>query len=195
MRPESPHIKRYDIIILLTLAVAIVPLASRASESGSGTYHNGLVDLLAGFMAPPGTLISKNYFVYWNASARVVAQEGKIRIEANDDVKVYADIVQEAYVTRSKILGADFGFSILIPFVIATESARLGLTNMAPFSRQRSTVGGIGDMIVTPAALHWRFGHFHLLPAFSVYAPSGSYDKNRLLNIGKNRWSFEPISD
>jgi len=124
MRPESSRLKRYGIIILLTLAVAIVPLASEASESGRGTYYNGLVDLLAGFMASPGTLISKNYFIYWDASSRVVAQNGKIRIEANDDVKVYANIVQAAYVTRSKIVGADFGFSILIPFVIARQSAR-----------------------------------------------------------------------
>jgi len=47
-------------------------------------------------------------------------------------------------------------------------------------------------MLVTPAALHWRFGRFNLLSAFSLYAPSGAYDRERLFNIGKNRWSFEP---
>jgi len=88
---------------ILALLVAIVPGASLASESGVSTYHNGLVDLLAGFMAPPGTLIFKNYFIYWNASGRFVTQDGKFA--ADNDVKVYAHIVQAAYVTVVRFSG------------------------------------------------------------------------------------------
>jgi hypothetical protein len=70
-RAKGSRLKRHG-IIPLKHAVAIVPGASPASEFGIGTYHSGLVDLLAGFMAPPGTLISTNRFVYRDGRAGVV---------------------------------------------------------------------------------------------------------------------------
>lgn len=176
------------IALLVALALTVAPCGCWASEKGTGTHPNGLVDLLAGLLAPPGTLIFKNYFFYWDASARIFTNG----IEVANDVKAYADILQVVYATNARILGANYGFSLLIPFVIANEHAKQSFGNMPPFFNQTSTVGGLGDMILTPAALHWHFGRFHLLTACSAYAPSGTYDKNRLLNIGKNRWSFEP---
>jgi hypothetical protein len=146
------------------------------------------MDLLGGIMAPPGSLVFKNYFLFWDASARVFTNG----IEVKNDAKVYADLLQSVYVTHTKILGADYGFSLLIPFVIGTLHARHSLPNGPTFFNQTTTVGGLGDVIATPLALHWHWGRFHLLTAGSTYAPSGSYDRNRLMNIGKNRWSFEP---
>ena len=178
------------ITFFFALPITAASRASWASESGVGTYHNGLVDLLAGYLAPPGTFLAKNYFVYWDASARILTDNREI--EARDNVKLYADILQAVYVTHQRFFGADYGLSLLVPIAIAAEQARLSFGNKTPFFRQTSTVGGLGDMIITPMALHWHWDRFHLLSTFSVYAPSGTYDKHRLLNIGRNCWSFEP---
>lgn len=176
------------VVVLLMLAVAIAPCTTAASESGVSTYHSGLADLLGGVMGPPGSLVAKSYFTYWDASARFDTPSG----DSRSNVGVFADIVQIAYVTHTRILGADLGSSLLIPLVIAGASKQPYSPNVNLFADQHSTVGGLGDMIIVPGILAWHFGHFHLLAAVSAYAPSGSYDKNRFVNIGRNRWSFEP---
>jgi hypothetical protein len=52
---------------------------------------------------------------------------------------------------------------------------------------------GMGDMqfVISPRLLHWNGGHLNI--GASVAAPTGSYDKERTLNIGDNRWTFSPM--
>jgi hypothetical protein len=44
-----------------------------ASEFGVSTYRPGLIDLFAGYLAPPGTTLVKTYFLYQDASAKAFA--------------------------------------------------------------------------------------------------------------------------
>jgi hypothetical protein len=40
--------------------------------------------------------------------------------------------------------------------------------------------------------LNWNWGQFHLTTALAFYAPTGSYDRQRIIDIGTNRWAVEP---
>ena len=44
----------------------------------------------------------------------------------------------------------------------------------------------------TPLILGWHTEYFHFIGLTNVYAPVGSYNTSRILNIGLNRWAFEP---
>ena len=51
---------------------------------------------------------------------------------------------------------------------------------------------GVGDLILTPLILGWHSEYFHILGMTNIYTPVGSYNPNRILNIGLNRLAVEP---
>jgi len=60
------------------------------------------------------------------------------------------------------------------------------------FSRSDSA-NGIGDMTLMPFWLQWTCGDFKWGVLLDVYAPTGAYNTGRLVNVGLNYWTFEPI--
>ena len=51
---------------------------------------------------------------------------------------------------------------------------------------------GVSDLVMTPINLGWHLGQFHIMAFGNVYAPVGSYNPERRLNTGLNRWALEP---
>lgn len=160
-----------------------------ASEYGVSTYRPGLMDLYAGMLPPPGSGIVKNLFLFQDASAQAITEDG--RIEVDTHTITYNDAVFAAYVTQLPVLGAYWAFGTIQMMRIATQSSDSGLHGGA-LHNQSTTVGGLGDGIFIPGMLNWNFGEFHLTSAFSIYAPTGQYSPSRIISIGLNRWAFEP---
>jgi len=40
--------------------------------------------------------------------------------------------------------------------------------------------------------LNWKNGNFNYSASIGVFAPTGSYDADRMVNLGRNYWSFDP---
>jgi hypothetical protein len=160
-----------------------------ASEFGVSTYRPGLMDLFAGYLGPPGATLVKTYFLFQDASSNAVTENG--RIEADAHTTTYTSALFTAHITGLPVLGSYWGFGAITQLRIATQSLRVGPVGMS-VAPQRSTVGGLGDLIVLPIMLNWNFGQFHLATALAFYAPTGSYDRQRIINIGTNRWAVEP---
>ena len=57
----------------------------------------------------------------------------------------------------------------------------------------RDSANGITDMAFSPVALNWTFGDLQINPQFTVYAPTGSYNKSQLANAGQNHWMFDNV--
>ena len=57
------------------------------------------------------------------------------------------------------------------------------------------TANGIGDILLYPFLLGWTGlnGDLKYDVRVGVYTPTGSYEKNKLANVGKNYWTFEPL--
>ena len=160
-----------------------------ASEFGVSTYRPGLMDLFAGYLAPPGTTLVKTYFLFQDASSNAVTQNG--RIEADAHTTTYTSALFTAHITGLPMLGSYWAFGAITQIRIAAQSLRVGPVGLS-VAPQTSTVGGLGDLIVLPVMLNWNFGQFHLMTALAFYAPTGSYDRQRIINIGTNRWAVEP---
>jgi hypothetical protein len=50
---------------------------------------------------------------------------------------------------------------------------------------------GIGDLFLVPLQLNWDWQDHHLTFSQGVYVPTGSYDRDRLINLGRNYWGFD----
>jgi len=86
-----------------------------------------------------------------------------------------------AMTTKWKVLGANYGFQVVPPFV----NQRLSI---ASGTIQKSNGYGFGDLYVQPLNLGWHTTHADFLTAYGFYAPTGS--GNRTLNM----WSNELVA-
>jgi len=165
--------------------------AARASEFGVSTYRPGIFDLFAGYLPPPGTTMVKSYFMFQDASAKAVTVDGMI--EAKSHTITYTVTTFAGHITNVPLLGAHWGFGAIVMARIADQTIRVGRDG-GPLVKQTSTVGGLGDTILAPCLLAWDLGQFHLTGVLAVYAPTGSYDHQRIIDIGTNRWAVEADS-
>ncbi len=171
--------------VALILAAGVL----HASEFGVGTYRPGQVDLFAGTLPAPGGVLVKNYFLFQDASLTAQPLNAPVRLHTHTITYTNATFI--TYTTPWQIFGANWGLAVVAQSRIADQT--LKVTPMGrPTSTQHSTVGGFGDLIVSPLMLNWNFSKFHLLGALMFYAPTGSYDRRRIIDIGLNRWAVEP---
>ena len=160
-----------------------------ASEFGVGTYRPGQVDLFAGTLPAPGGVLVKNYFLFQDASLTAQPLNAPVRLHTHTITYTNATFI--TYTTPWQIFGANWGVAVLAQSRIANQT--LKVTPMGrPTSTQHSTVGGFGDLVVSPLMLNWNFSKFHLVGALMFYAPTGSYERRRIIDIGLNRWAVEP---
>ncbi len=185
---------RYLLIGAAVAALVVILAASRtglASEYGVSTYRPGLMDLYAGILPPPGNGIVKDLFLFQDATAGVVTEDGGVvtedgKVEINTHTISYTDAVLAAYVKPVSVLGAYWAFGTIQMLRITSQSADAG-PHGGLLHNQTTTIGGLGDGIFIPGMLNWNFGQFHVTSAFSFYAPTGNYDRSRIIDLGLNR--------
>ncbi|MHC1727443.1 MAG: transporter [Syntrophobacteraceae bacterium] len=177
--------------LAITSAIGFLPSTIRAEESGSGHYMPGAT---ASFIdALPG----REAFAYLNAFTFYQGTGGAGRalpfggvVAANIDATVYADTSILLYQTPWKFLGGQYAVALAIPYVWMNVK---GEVQAGPISRsRRDTVDGLGDIEIFPLMLGWKHGDLKYDVRFSVFAPTGEFEKGRLANVGKNFWTFEP---
>jgi len=151
-----------------------------ATEGGGGAYPNGAEDFMSGAVPPPGTYFL-NYLTYY--SANKFRDGNGDSVVPNFDLKVTANVFRFLHVTKTQILGGYWGFHVFVPVVNVDVTL--------PVGSQSKT--GIGDIIVDPFILSWHSKNWHFVTGLDIYIPTGDFDKNRLANVGRNYWTFEPI--
>jgi hypothetical protein len=154
-----------------------------------GTYRPGEVDLFAGVLAPPGGMLVKHYFMFQDAD--LTARPNNAPLNVHTHTITYTDATLIIYTTPWRFLGANWAIGTIAQSRIADQTLKVTPAR-GPTSTQHSTVGGFGDLIVSPLMLNWNFSRFHLVSALMLYAPTGSYDRRRIIDIGLNRWAVEP---
>ncbi len=151
-----------------------------ATEGGGGAYPNGAEDFMSGAVPPPGTYFL-NYLTYYSAD-KFKDGSGK-SVVPDFDLKVTANVFRFLHVSKTQILGGYWGMHIFVPVVNVDVSL--------PIGSQSKT--GIGDIIIDPFILSWHSKNWHFVTGIDIYIPTGQFGKNRLANVGRNYWTFEPI--
>lgn len=173
--------KAFILLALLSLCGALLtPRQSWATEGGGGAYPNGAEDFMSGAAPPPGTYFI-NYFDFYSANG-FKDKHGENMFPFKADI--FANTFRLIHITDKQLLGGFWGMHIFIPLVKMDVHTSPGGSD----SRE-----GLGDIIVDPFILSWHGKNWHLITALDIYCPTGEYDRDRVANIGRNYWTFEPI--
>lgn len=205
--------------VLLLSSCATLGLlgGAEAAEGGSGVYALGYISPQAGLMPDPGTYLSYNYYAYQGKSTSAVSVSGQVPVpgthlklpaQLNGSLKTevhsYSSLFSLTHVFTEKLLGGQAGISVLLPYAKAdldlNASGVLSLTS--PFGHvhnlnlsgdDRQSARGIGDTTLS-GLLGWHEGRWHSMAMLNIYAPTGSYDRHRAVNVGRNHWAVEPMA-
>jgi hypothetical protein len=167
----------------LRLFLLAAPTLAMAQSMDPRAYANlpvGLNFLLVGYAYSEGEL-------GFDASSPL--QDGRTRVHA----------LPVGYVRSLDVFGNSGNLALVVPLVDLTATASLNGTTEA-----RREVSGLADPTLRLAlnfygapALRpgeyaaWR-QHLIVGASLALTAPLGQYDKDRLVNIGSNRWSVKP---
>ena len=177
------------LLIMAALVILLPPPPAQAAESGTGIYLLGYNSAMAGFLPPPGFYLRYDFHVY-NGTTTVLPLSGLV--EANLRLRYTLQIFSGTVVTPWKILGANYAASLIWAAVNNTFlKGQVNIANVLSVTRSGDRTD-FGDIIFLPIILGWHKGPWHILANCTVYAPSGTYNRNRVLNTSLNRWAIEP---
>jgi len=184
---------------LTALTLATLPSASSAVEGGAGAYLLGSRAAFAGIVPGPGFYLGMD-FIHMDGSVEGLTMGG-LPIRANSDLNVSFAKLSMTKVFDAQLWGGTPAVNLNIPFVFDAGLSFTGVTPPLVGVGIEDTTSGVGDITLT-SLVGWHSGKLHTSVAFSIFAPTGSYDTatidvpNRTinaLNTGKNIWSFQPV--
>lgn len=160
-------------VILLTLC----GIAQTAGAAGKG-YTAGSEGVLAASVPPPG--------FHWRAynilyDADTLKDDSGDKINNGFDLGVFAQAHRFINITDTKILGADYGFSVLIP-VVATDF-EIGAIGF------KDSKIGLGDLYIEPLILGWHAPRYDIALGLGFNLPTGEFDETEPASPGTGYWS------
>ena len=171
----------------LLLALAAAPPAL-AGEGGGSHYLPGSPGDFAMALIGPAGFYARNDVVYFKGDIGSVTLGDRIYSSASQDV--WIDVLKLIWLAEGGIAGGRLGLVVTTPIVI---NAKVAGTLVSPFQREASgSRSGFSDVTLT-SFLNWSFGNTHLSTGLSVFFPVGAYDADRIINLGRNYWSFDPV--
>jgi len=99
------------------------------------------------------------------------------------DLTVVAHNVAYQMTTEKKILGATYGWALIIPIVNTRVVANVLNTT--------AQEGGVSDIYFAPVVLGWEKGKATYLLNYGFYAPVGDFDPTKALNPGLGFWEHQ----
>jgi hypothetical protein len=168
-------------IIIFVCGTLAISTFANATEGGGSIYPTGAEAYSCCAVPPPG-LFGIVYSEY-NEGSSFRDNNGNAIPIPGFKVTSAAIVPRLIWVTHEQILGASLVFHGLLPLV--------NLDVKEAGSSQSKT--GVGDASFG-TALGWHLSpQLHTVAGLDVFAPTGSYNKNDLANIGRNYWAFQPL--
>ncbi|MBI1285904.1 MAG: phenol degradation protein meta [Thiobacillus sp.] len=185
IRHQMPRRKPIGAGTALLLAAALVSPDGRADEGGSSFWLPGQFASMAAVPPTPGW--SLNLMPYYYSGRMVesrILPQGRIVSSGNDTQLVLLN-VQPGYAPETRILGGQ-GF-IGLGFGVGNERVRADNSISIGSLDAQSDVSGSdnGGTDLSPyASLAWADGVYNWMVYLTGNIPVGSYDSQRLANIG-----------
>lgn len=189
LMPQEEKMKSTVRALCATTLLA-AQLTAHAVENGAPITPFGVFDFGAGMLPPPSE--------FGTIGVRATSYGARELRDASGNVspvgaRLNVESVGLAFVKMTDITfgSARFGWGAVAPLL----NMKLDLSVPTPVGPrpQSGANSALGDVQLIPAVLQWT-------PAPGVYtnaqltvqAPTGSYDKNRLINAGTNHWTVIP---
>jgi hypothetical protein len=175
---------------LFAACAAWFACSAAATEGGGNNYPIGVNTVLAGLQPPPGNH-GYLYLAAYEATSLKNNNGDDAQGISNFSVHAQAAAVRLSHVWRDvTFLGANLETRVNIPFV--NLDLHFDAQTPAGVKYKSGHATGLSDMTFAPVMLGWHTGSFHQVAGLEFFLPTGSYDKNRLVNPGRHYYSVEP---
>ena len=182
-------------IILMLVGLTVLAFSvtrAFAVEGGLGRPISGMsIAPYAGVIPPePGFAFAtgETYYEGSIGTSRTVPIAGLL--VANVDMKASFTPIALFYIwpTPTK----EWNFASAVSFPLAWLEVEANLSGPLPVRKTESTFG-LFDLAFTPIVASYHFSQTdHLAFSFTFWAPTGSFEKGRLVNLSQNTWTFIP---
>ncbi|WP_109511970.1 SphA family protein [Pseudomonas ovata] len=176
--------------MVVTLGLLGACASAEATENGSPTTTFGVHDFGAGMTPPPsagGTAGLRTG--YYRANVLKDPQGNR----SDNDFSINLLSIAPFYIrmTDVTVMGAHYGWGVVLPFFKMDADVRIptpaGNLNIEadPFR--------MADTLFIPLILQWNVSpQLFINTALGITAPTGDYDKYRLVSPGLNHWTYSP---
>ncbi|MFH7003449.1 SphA family protein [Flavobacterium bizetiae] len=165
------NIKRHTIKSVFTIVLLLISFFSQAQLKGG--HILGAMGLQSGTQTPENTLSVYVPGYFYSASSLRNADGDKSI--ANPDLNMFITGVGASYVSDFKILGANYGASVLLAFASNRIQGNT-LDSKSPFA--------LTDTYVVPIQLGWHHKRADFVFSYQIYLPTGKFDLGASDNSG-----------
>lgn len=169
-----------------TLAAILAATAAQpanATERGGSVYPPGVENFVCCALPPPG-VYGMVYGQHYRAD-KVRGDAGQVVTPPTFKVRATTVVPRLVWVLPQQVAGASLAMHAIQPLVDLE-------VNVAPGISQHKS--GLADFVIG-AGLGWHHSpNLHTLLALDIYAPTGSYRKTDIANIGRNYWAVQPLA-
>jgi hypothetical protein len=150
---------------IFTVLLGGMAMAQPPSEQPH--YPNGVEGIKGATLPPPGVYL-RDYNYFYTADR---FSGGPPEFE----VFAYVQAPRLIWISPVELFGGYYGADVLIP--LAYQEVKIGSDRWSRF--------GLGDIFVEPITLSWHRPGYHLGVGYGIWAPTGEFDPNRVVNPGK----------
>jgi hypothetical protein len=202
---------RFKRIGLSLSCLGFLFLLATPARAEHGDWLLGTDGLLSAQQAPEGFYYS-NIWSYYHASGSDFTALGPLKCGPRDRVCLslnlgghgnldeFVDQNIIGWTSPYKLLGANYGLLVDVPFAIAAASGTASLEPVLSLNRGAfglpssqssggTTKGSITDIYVEPVNLGWHLRQLDAIVSSGFFAPSGPYNSSAKLNIGFGHWT------
>lgn len=176
-------------IVALAILTFLLNPPAHATEGGASLYLPGTYnDFSAAVFGPSGVYFRNDFFAY-HGDISIAPIGGRL---FNDvDQRVWMNSFKFNLLTDTRILGARYGAALILPVILYGHAEGFVQLDAGQARRQNDRTG-IGDLYLAPIQFNWHWTDHHITFSQGIFAPTGSYNADRVFNLGRNYWGFDP---
>jgi hypothetical protein len=164
--------------LLLGTLHLLAPTSAVAQLGGENL--RGDYGMKSGSQGPPGFYLGDIFYFYRTDTIKDLSGNN---LPKSPYVDIFGDVILSSYVTKKKILGGNYAFTVALPIL----NAELAL----PSLNVGSQTWGLADMYIKPLELGWHFKGADVIAGYAFMAPTGRFTAGANDNTGLGMWSNE----
>jgi hypothetical protein len=160
-----------------------------AAEGAFSNYFPGSYGTVAVATPPIVGWSYLNSNLFYAADGEQGVLQGRLNVDL--DTFAYFNMSTGLYAFKKTVFGGRFAMGVTIPIGYTELESQVinptGTTDVA------DSVTGLGDILLLPASIYWNKGNWKFNLYELIVTPTGKYDVDNNVNIGRNYWSFDTV--
>jgi hypothetical protein len=175
--------------LIATILLLFLANNTQAAEGAASNYFPGAYGNLLLAIAPEPGPVAVSLNLFFKGKTDFAVRQG--RLDTGLTATAFYSLAQGLYVWDVPEAGGRFAFGAYVPYghsrVKGDVTTRLGVF------RFDESVDGLGDIGIIPVSYYWNTGNFHINFYELIVAPTGKYEIDEEVFVGRNYWSFDTV--